>query len=296
VALLACGAAVAFLPLESWAVAAWAAVSRALAGFFAPFDTLWNSCKDMVGGSALAAEHAGGAIHQHGDGDGALQVLRSAGAGMLAGVLHTLTGPDHLAALAPLTIGRSRAQSTLLGGLWGCGHNTGQILFGMVFLVLRDRLSMNMELISQWGQGVVGVTLVLIGMLGFKEAMELDDAAAESAREEAEAEYGRNFNLGTYFTGLIHGLQPDALLVLLPALALPSGPAAAYLGTFLVGTVLAMASYTCFLGVSSDALAKLRGGANTIKRVSGAAALVAIFIGFSLLLSATLGIDLFNLG
>jgi Cd2+/Zn2+-exporting ATPase len=102
---------------------------------------------------------------------------------MLAGVLHTLTGPDHLAALAPLTIGRSRAQSTLLGGLWGCGHNTGQILFGMVFLVLRDRLSMNMELISQWGQGVVGVTLVLIGMLGFKEAMELDDAAAESARE-----------------------------------------------------------------------------------------------------------------
>jgi hypothetical protein len=105
------------------------------------------------------------------------QVLRSAGAGMLAGVLHTLTGPDHLAALAPLTIGRSRAQSTLLGGLWGCGHNTGQILFGMVFLVLRDRLSLNMELISQWGQGVVGVTLVLIGMLGFKEAMELDDAA-----------------------------------------------------------------------------------------------------------------------
>jgi hypothetical protein len=58
---------------------------------------------------------------------------------MLAGVLHTLTGPDHLAALAPLTIGRSRAQSTLLGGLWGCGHNTGQILFGMVFLV-RARL------------------------------------------------------------------------------------------------------------------------------------------------------------
>jgi len=117
------------------------------------------------------------------------QVLRSAGAGMLAGVLHTLTGPDHLAALAPLTIGRSRAQSTLLGGLWGCGHNTGQILFGMVFLVLRDRLSLNMELISQWGQGVVGVTLVLIGMLGFKEAMELDDAAAESAREVRPVAY-----------------------------------------------------------------------------------------------------------
>lgn len=74
VALVACGAAVAFLPLQSWAVAAWAAVSRALASFFAPFDTLWNTCKDMVGGSAFAAEHGGGAIHHHGDGDGALQV------------------------------------------------------------------------------------------------------------------------------------------------------------------------------------------------------------------------------
>lgn len=62
--------------------------------------------------------------------------------------------------------------------------------------------------------------------------------------QEAEAEYGRKFSLGTYFTGLIHGLQPDALLVLLPALALPSGPAAAYLGTFLVRALsLARATY-----------------------------------------------------
>lgn len=98
------------------------------------------------------------------------------------------------------------------------------------------------------------------------------------------------------YSGIIHGLQPDALLVLLPALALPSGAAAAYLGTFLVGTVVAMASYTFFLGVSSDALAKLRGGANTIKRVSGAAALVAFGVGVSLLLSATLDIDILGGG
>jgi hypothetical protein len=67
--------------------------------------------------------------------------------------------------------------------------------------VLRDRLSMNMDLISQWGQGVVGVTLVLIGALGLKEAMELNEAAAEEVRAEAKAEYGRKFSLGTYFTG-----------------------------------------------------------------------------------------------
>jgi hypothetical protein len=57
----------------------------------------------------------------------------------------------------------------LAGALWGCGHNTGQILFGLVFILLRDRLPFNMELISQWGQGVVGGTLIIIGALGFWE-------------------------------------------------------------------------------------------------------------------------------
>eukprot|EP00241_Pyramimonas_parkeae_P000237 CAMPEP_0114238112 /NCGR_PEP_ID=MMETSP0058-20121206/7751_1 /TAXON_ID=36894 /ORGANISM="Pyramimonas parkeae, CCMP726" /LENGTH=1132 /DNA_ID=CAMNT_0001350201 /DNA_START=391 /DNA_END=3789 /DNA_ORIENTATION=+ len=273
---------------------------------------MWECMKTNVG--TLGETTAVGAPAAHGP----YQAIRSAGAGLLAGVLHTLTGPDHLAALAPLTIGRSRAQSTILGGLWGCGHNTGQILFGLVFLVLRERLSMNMDLISQWGQGLVGVTLVLIGILGFKEAMDLDENASASELAEAHEHshrggggghghshsFGtttaksdeRKFSLGTYFTGIIHGLQPDALLVLLPALALPSGAAAAYLGTFLVGTVVAMASYTFFLGVSSDALAKLRGGANTIKRVSGAAALVAFGVGVSLLLSATLDIDILGGG
>ena len=59
--------------------------------------------------------------------------LKSAWAGLLAGCLHTLTGPDHLAALTPLSVGPSR-QNALMGALWGCGHNTGQILFGIIFV------------------------------------------------------------------------------------------------------------------------------------------------------------------
>ena len=51
----------------------------------------------------------------------AATTLKSAWAGLLAGCLHTLTGPDHLAALAPLTVGPSRAQNALMGALWGCG-------------------------------------------------------------------------------------------------------------------------------------------------------------------------------
>lgn len=43
----------------------------------------------------------------------------------------------HLQALTPLTIGRSRAAASALGALWGFGHSTGQLILGLVFVVLK---------------------------------------------------------------------------------------------------------------------------------------------------------------
>ena len=69
-------------------------------------------------------------------------------------------------------------------------------------------------------------------------------------------------NLHTLFTGIVFGLQPDALFVIVPALALPTKAAAvAYILMFVFGTVAAMGSYTAFIGkfthcssVAADAL------------------------------------------
>lgn len=102
------------------------------------------------------------------------------------------------------------------------------------------------------------------------------------------------FAVGTYVTGVIHGLQPDALLVLLPALALPSNAAAAYLATFLAGTVMAMASYTFFIGVSSSAIS--RHNPHFVKRISQGSALIAVVVGISLLIGAVTGIDILGGG
>jgi hypothetical protein len=56
-------------------------------------------------------------------------------------------------------------------------------------------------------------------------------------------------NLHTLFTGIVFGLQPDALFVIVPALALPTKLAAmAYILMFVFGTVAAMGSYTAFIG------------------------------------------------
>ena len=249
----------------------------------------------------------------------ALHAARSAWAGLAAGALHTLTGPDHLAALTPLTIGRSRLHSTLLGGLWGMGHNTGQVIFGMLFLLLRERL--NLSILEVGSKALVGATLLFIGAMGAREALSpegthshshshglapAEDAAGHMhshshgssgeshahAHVDAEGSWGDaiarlmsratgRFAAATYATGLVHGLQPDALLVLLPALALPRASAVAYLATFLLGTVAAMASYTAFIGAGTEQLRVTAPGAT--RRIALISSFIALAIGAALL-------------
>ncbi|GLJ17638.1 hypothetical protein SUGI_0307170 [Cryptomeria japonica] len=228
------------------------------------------------------------------------ELLGSAWTGLVAGCLHTLTGPDHLAALAPLSIGRTRMESAAVGALWGCGHDAGQLIFGILFLILKDKLQI--ELLRSWGARVVGITLLIIGGMGIKEASEVPEAcvALESGHHQANLlkpipalESGKkNIRFATFATGIVHGLQPDALLMVLPALALPSRLAGgAFLLMFLVGTVMAMGGYTAFIGSCSDALK------TKIPRIteglSWGSSLIAIALGGAILLSEVFGINLF---
>ena len=92
------------------------------------------------------------------------ELLTSAWTGFLAGCLHTLSGPDHLAALAPLSSRCTKMENAVVGALWGCGHDADQIIFALVFLLLKDRL--HIEVIRTRGTRVVGLTLLAIGAAG----------------------------------------------------------------------------------------------------------------------------------
>lgn len=54
--------------------------------------------------------------------------------------------------------------------------------------------------------------------------------------------------MATYATGIMYGLHPDALFVVIPALALPKAAAVAYCSLFVIGTVVAMGGYTLLIG------------------------------------------------
>nr|KYP53557.1 hypothetical protein KK1_024450 [Cajanus cajan] len=205
------------------------------------------------------------------------ELLSSAWTGFFAGCLHTLSGPDHLAALAPLSIGRTRMESAAVGALWGCGHDAGQVIFGLIFLVLKDQL--HIEILRTWGTIVVGLTLLIIGAMGIREASEVhapcvalesgecDVSVYESLDNPAVGK--KKIGFATFATGIVHGLQPDALMMVLPALALPSRLA----------------------GSCSQALK------NRIPRITEkltwASSLIAIALGFAIIISQYFGFSLY---
>ena len=74
-------------------------------------------------------------------------------------------------------------------------------------------------------------------------------ALLEVDSESSKREKLKGFSLWTLCTGIVYGLQPDALFVVIPALALPTRmAAAAYMTMFVAGTVAAMGGYTAFIG------------------------------------------------
>ncbi|GLC41675.1 hypothetical protein PLESTM_001227400 [Pleodorina starrii] len=243
---------------------------------------------------------------------GLTSTAKSAWAGLAAGFLHTLCGPDHLAALTPLTIGRNRFAASALGALWGFGHSTGQLILGLIFVVLKERFHDLVPFLSKWAGIVVPLTLIAIGVMGIYESFFEKDAEAH-AEAEAEAvglalagggsvssgkssssspssvSAGLKSGFATYATGIVYGLQPDALFVVIPALALPTKLAAiAYCSMFVIGTVSAMGGYTLLIGTTSQALIKEQPWLQ--KHLSTVASGIAIAVGLLMLL-AGMGVE-----
>ena len=98
---------------------------------------------------------------------GTASMLVEVVAGLAAGALHVWSGPDHLAAVAPLAV-RGRRRSWAVGMRWGIGHSAGVAAVALFLVWARDLVSP--ELLSEWGERLVGVMLVGIGLWGLRTA------------------------------------------------------------------------------------------------------------------------------
>ena len=88
--------------------------------------------------------------------------------GLLAGFIHVMSGPDHIAAIAPYSI-HGRTRSWRVGMSWGAGHASGVLLVGLLAALLKGVLPI--ELISSRSEKLVGVALIAIGLWGARSAL-----------------------------------------------------------------------------------------------------------------------------
>ena len=54
------------------------------------------------------------------------------------GIVHVLTGPDHLSAIATLSVNVGDFRAFWYGIRWGIGHSIGLIVVGSVFIALEN--------------------------------------------------------------------------------------------------------------------------------------------------------------
>ncbi|KAM3567186.1 hypothetical protein VYU27_010663, partial [Nannochloropsis oceanica] len=60
--------------------------------------------------------------------------------GCVMGIVHVLSGPDHLSALAALTATVPPYKAFFAGVQWGMGHSTGLILMTAVFVSVEHEI------------------------------------------------------------------------------------------------------------------------------------------------------------
>jgi ABC-type nickel/cobalt efflux system permease component RcnA len=210
--------------------------------------------------------------------------------GLIFGAVHVWTGPDHLAAIAPLAVRRPQ-RAWLPGARWGLGHSAGVALVGLLSLVLRDLIPV--EWLSTWGERLVGVMLLGIGFWALRLALK---GNLHTHEHEHDGEphlhihthgHGHAHDQPTphrhthaaFGIGTLHGLAGSShFLGVLPALAFPTKlQAVTYLLTFGAGTIAAMATFSWGLGWMTTRLGTR--GVNAYRGLMGATAVVAMGVG-----------------
>ncbi len=205
--------------------------------------------------------------------------------GFIAGLIHVVSGPDHLAAVAPFAVDNPR-RSWRIGFLWGIGHTGGVWIIGILFFFLRELLPV--ELLSSWSERLVGVILLAVGFWGLRRVWQ---QKLHIHKHSHDGETHLHFHIHSdkehkshrhahapFGIGIMHGLAGSSHLIgVLPALMLPSRSASlAYVITYGISSIIIMTVYSSLIGVLVQRYAVTE---KVYKGVMNGFALLAIAVG-----------------
>lgn len=165
-------------------------------------------------------------------------------AGSITSFLHVVSGPDHLAAVTPLSV-KNKKRAWQVGLFWGMGHLTGIAIIGGLFLLFKE--SIPVESISSFSEKLVGWLLIGMGLWGYYRL--LGNRIHSNSPKKASPKH----RLSSFGIGVLHGLAGVShFILLLPLLSFDhfiSG--ILYLLGFALGTVSAMTLYAYLIGKTS---------------------------------------------
>lgn len=188
--------------------------------------------------------------------------------GLLASVLHVITGPDHLAAVLPFAI-ESKKKAWKIGLAWGIGHLLGMIIIGLLFVLFKELIPV--EKISEHSEQLVGVVLIGIGLSAIYKIFKKQkshkhlhihsenapiihkhshDHTHETLHEHKHPKSIKQSYFASLSIGVLHGFAGIAhFLIFLPLLAFESQvDSILYIVGFALGIILAMTVFALVIG------------------------------------------------
>jgi ABC-type nickel/cobalt efflux system permease component RcnA len=184
-------------------------------------------------------------------------------AGILAAMLHVISGPDHLAAVTPFAI-ESKKKAWKVGLFWGIGHLLGMLSIGVLFLAFKELIPV--EKISEHSEQFVGIILIVLfkkdkhhkhthihtngnSVIHTHEHIHQNDITHKHQHPNL-----KQGNIASLSFGFIHGLAGVAhFLLFLPVLGFTSKlDSVKYIIGFGIGTLIAMISFAFVIGKIAD--------------------------------------------
>ncbi len=203
--------------------------------------------------------------------------------GISAGIIHVVSGADHLVAMAPSSI--TNPKSALKNGLsWGLGHSSGIILLSIFAIFIRDFIPI--ERFSRIAEFLVGISLLVIGIIAIRNSRKLGIHSHEHEHTNGISHkhfhYHQNKKLHNKNAhaltglGLLHGIAGGSHLIpLIFVITIPDLQGATlYLFSYLLGSLIIMSLFTYLISIST-----LNFGKNQIKRLIAFAGGISFSVG-----------------
>jgi hypothetical protein len=250
--------------------------------------------------------------------------------GIVAGALHAISGPDHLAAVIPRCVSQPWFRAGRVGIVWGLGHGLSATIIGLLGYAFKSGVlgsHMLDTLLGSRGSGrslnfiqhhagsvmefTIGISLIIIGLLGIKEARGWDSSSSSSSdhilnddtttptttfTSTSATSHHHNHHHHTYdvlpkeyaptrkravlFNGILHGFSWDGAPSLAPAVAISTiRGSITFLLAYTIGTMGAMALATSIIGEGTKRMVGRLDMPNLPQVLSLWSSALALFVG-----------------